>query len=49
MYLKHLSLLNYKNIAQAELDFAQKLNCFVGDNGAGKTNLIKAIKQLLQW
>ena len=43
MYLKHLSLLNYKNIAQAELDFAQKLNCFVGDNGMGKTNLLDAI------
>jgi DNA replication and repair protein RecF len=46
MYLKHLSILNYKNIGQASLDFCDGLNCFVGPNGAGKTNLLDAIYYL---
>ncbi|MDR2936425.1 MAG: DNA replication and repair protein RecF, partial [Rikenellaceae bacterium] len=43
MFLKSLSLINFKNIAQADLAFSGKLNCFVGDNGAGKTNVLDAI------
>lgn len=43
MYLDHLSLLNFKNIEAAELDFSASLNCFVGSNGAGKTNILDAI------
>jgi DNA replication and repair protein RecF len=43
MELQHLSLLNYKNIAQADLDFCQGINCFVGRNGEGKTNVIDSI------
>lgn len=43
MILKHLSILNYKNIAQADLNFSQKINCFVGSNGEGKTNVLDAI------
>lgn len=43
MYLKSLSILSYKNIEQAEIQFNPKLNCFLGDNGAGKTNLLDAI------
>ncbi|GAO28830.1 DNA replication/repair protein RecF [Geofilum rubicundum] len=43
MYLKRLSLLNYKNIRQAELEFEPGINCFVGNNGAGKTNLLDAV------
>lgn len=43
MVLKHLSLINYKNIAQAELDFSSKINCLIGLNGEGKTNLLDAI------
>jgi len=43
MYLKSLSILNYKNLEQAELTFSPRLNCFLGDNGAGKTNLLDAI------
>ena len=46
MYLKALSLLDYKNIEQADLAFSPKLNCFLGDNGAGKTNLLDAIYYL---
>ena len=43
MILKKLSVLNYKNIAQAELDFSPKMNCFIGHNGEGKTNLLDAV------
>lgn len=46
MHLKSLSILNYKNIEQLELNFGSKLNCFLGDNGAGKTNLLDAIYYL---
>lgn len=41
--LQELHILNYKNIREAELTFADKLNCFVGLNGQGKTNLLDAI------
>lgn len=43
MILKKISVLNYKNIAQAELEFSQKMNCFIGHNGEGKTNLMDAV------
>lgn len=40
MYLKKISLLNFKNIAQEELALCPGINCLVGDNGAGKTNIM---------
>lgn len=43
MILKQLNILNYRNIAQAELQFSPKINCFVGSNGEGKTNILDAI------
>ena len=43
MILKRLSILHYKNIAQAELSMSNKINCFIGMNGEGKTNLLDAI------
>lgn len=43
MILEHLSIVNYKNIGQAELDFSPKINCLIGRNGQGKTNLLDAI------
>ncbi|MDR2362442.1 MAG: DNA replication and repair protein RecF [Prevotellaceae bacterium] len=46
MNLKHLSVTNFKNIESAELDFSPNLNCIVGDNGEGKTNLLDAIYYL---
>lgn len=46
MYLKRLSLLNFKNIHEAQIDFSPRINCFVGDNGTGKTNLLDAIHYL---
>jgi len=46
MYLKNLSLLNYKNIAEAAYEFDTKINCFTGRNGVGKTNVLDAIYHL---
>ncbi|CAM3604313.1 DNA replication and repair protein RecF [Flavobacterium saliperosum S13] len=46
MYLKRLSLFNYKNITEATFDFEAKINCFVGKNGIGKTNILDAIYHL---
>lgn len=46
MYLKNLSLLNYKNIAEANYEFDPKINCFTGKNGVGKTNVLDAIYHL---
>lgn len=43
MILTRLTLLNYKNIAEATLTFSPKINCFVGSNGEGKTNVLDAI------
>ncbi len=46
MFLKKLLLTNFKNCAQAELKFSEKINCFVGNNGVGKTNILDAIYYL---
>lgn len=46
MILHELHILNFKNIREADLEFADKLNCFVGNNGQGKTNLLDAIYYL---
>ncbi|WP_418991642.1 DNA replication/repair protein RecF [Alistipes sp.] len=46
MYLKKLSLINFKNIAQEELALCPGINCLVGDNGAGKTNVVDAVHYL---
>ena len=43
MILKSLNILNYRNISEASLEFGDKLNCFVGLNGQGKTNVLDAI------
>ena len=43
MYLEKLSLINYKNFAVSEFSFDKKINCFVGNNGVGKTNVLEAI------
>ena len=44
MKLEHLSIVNYKNIREAEIDFSGGVNCLVGNNGMGKTNLLDAIE-----
>ena len=46
MYLQKLSLINFKNIETQSFDFQEKINCFVGDNGVGKTNVLDAIYYL---
>lgn len=46
MILTHLSIINYKNLEQVELDLSPKINCFIGNNGMGKTNLLDAVYYL---
>ena len=46
MQLLHLSLTNFKNIAEANLEFSPKINCLLGNNGMGKSNLLDAIYYL---
>ena len=46
MLLRQLSLINYKNFESKELVFDAKINCFVGDNGIGKTNILDSIYHL---
>lgn len=43
MILEKLSLINYKNIAAATLNLSPKINCLIGKNGVGKTNVLDAI------
>ena len=43
MILRHVSITDFKNIAEASIDFCDKLNCMLGDNGMGKSNLLDAI------
>ena len=43
MILQSLHILNYRNIREASLEFGDKLNCFVGLNGQGKTNVLDTI------
>lgn len=43
MILQNLTILNYKNIEEANLNFSQKMNCFIGNNAQGKTNVFNAI------
>ena len=46
MYLKQLTLTQYKNIRSKTFDFNPKINCFIGDNGKGKSNILDAIYHL---
>ena len=46
MFLKQISVVNYKNIPSQAYAFSPTINCFVGDNGVGKTNLLDAIYHL---
>jgi DNA replication and repair protein RecF len=46
MFLKKISLFNYKNFSEVSYDFDAKINCFVGKNGIGKTNVLDAIYHL---
>lgn len=46
MYLKQLSIVNFKNVGESTLTFSTKYNCFIGNNGVGKTNVLDAIYHL---
>jgi DNA replication and repair protein RecF len=46
MYLENLHLVNFKNLSQAEFSFSQGINCIIGENGVGKTNILDAIHYL---
>lgn len=46
MFLKRISLLNYKNFSEIDFELDTKINCFVGKNGIGKTNILDAIYHL---
>lgn len=46
MQLNHLFINNFKNIPEVSLDFSPGVNCFLGNNGMGKSNLLDAIHYL---
>jgi DNA replication and repair protein RecF len=46
MYLQKINLLNFKNYEELSLSFSPQINCIVGYNGTGKTNLLDAIYYL---
>lgn len=46
MRLNHIYISNYKNLVQGEIEFSPYVNCFIGSNGMGKTNLLDAIYYL---
>ncbi|MGQ0829772.1 MAG: DNA replication/repair protein RecF [Bacteroidota bacterium] len=46
MHLKKLSILNFKNYPEAQLEFSDHINCLTGNNGEGKTNILDAIHYL---
>jgi DNA replication and repair protein RecF len=46
MYLKKLTLTNFKNYELDDLEFSPSINCFTGNNGVGKTNILDAIHYL---
>jgi len=46
MWLKNITLLNFKNYTDADVRFSKTVNAFVGNNGAGKTNLLDAVHYL---
>jgi DNA replication and repair protein RecF len=46
MHLSNLSLVNFKNYLEADFEFSPRINCLVGNNGGGKTNVLDAIHYL---
>jgi DNA replication and repair protein RecF len=43
MYLKHLSLTNFRNFARLDLDMPRRVVVLVGSNAQGKTSLLEAV------
>ncbi|MFT5778719.1 MAG: DNA replication and repair protein RecF [Crocinitomicaceae bacterium] len=46
MHLQNLHLINFKNYEEADISLSEGINCFVGNNGAGKTNILDAVHYL---
>ncbi len=46
MYINEISILNFKNLKDVKVSFSSRLNCLIGNNGAGKTNLMDAVYYL---
>ena len=46
MFLSRILITDFKNIAEADLEFSSGLNCISGANGSGKTNLLDAVYSL---
>ncbi len=46
LLINKISILNYKNILDKTFNFDNKINCFVGNNGVGKTNILDSIYHL---
>lgn len=46
MYIQSLSLTNFKNYPESQFEFSEQINCLVGNNGVGKTNILDAIHYL---
>ena len=46
MFLKQLTIVNFKNLIQKDFRFTERINCFVGQNGVGKTNVLDSIYSL---
>jgi len=47
MYLKYLQIVNYKNLKNVRFEFAKGTNTIVGENDAGKSNAMTALRILL--
>lgn len=43
MHIEDISIVNFKNLKEVQVGFSPKLNCFIGKNGAGKTNMLDAV------
>ena len=47
MYISKLTLINYRNFANATLRFSKGVNTIIGENGSGKSNVLRAIRLML--
>ncbi len=46
MIITNLKIQNFKNHQEQDFDFSKQINCFVGNNGVGKTNILDALHYL---
>ncbi|SHE37614.1 DNA replication and repair protein RecF [Mariniphaga anaerophila] len=46
MYIEEISIINFKNLKDVQVEFSPRLNCLIGNNGSGKTNLMDAVYYL---